>query len=70
MTCKHCIRYSLGWCPSIHHKAIPYPLPLHLRLANGMSFQLDFNCAKCLMTIYAEDRRAIVPNKKLPKSRR
>ena len=70
MTCKHCIRYSLGWCPTIHHKSSPYPQPLHLRLANGMSFQLDFNCNKCQMTIYSEDRKTIAPNKKLPKSRR
>ena len=70
MTCKHCIRYSLGWCPSIHHKSAPYPLPWHLRLDNGMSFQLDFNCNRCLMTIYSEDRKTITPNKKLPKKRR
>lgn len=70
MTCKHCIRYSLGWCPSVHHKSMPYTPPLHLRLANGMSFLLDFNCTKCQMTVYAEERRSFMPNKKLPKNRR
>lgn len=70
MTCKHCIRYSLGWCPSVHHKVIPYPMPLHLKLANGMSFQLDFNCNRCQMVIYPEEKRTITPNKKLPKKRR
>ena len=70
MTCKHCIRYSLGWCPTIHHKSIPYTLPLHLTLANGMCFQLEFNCNRCQMIVYPEKRQILPINKKIPKNRR
>lgn len=49
MTCKHCIRYTLGYC-SKSGKKMPYKEPLFLQ-SGDFKFQLHFNCANCEMTI-------------------
>ncbi|MBQ9177147.1 MAG: U32 family peptidase [Bacteroidaceae bacterium] len=45
MTCRHCLRYSLGWC---HRADTP---ALLLRLANGTRFKLQFDCKRCVMQV-------------------
>lgn len=49
MTCKHCIKYTLGFC-SKNGKKMPYKEPLFLQCGE-FRFQLHFNCANCEMTI-------------------
>ncbi len=51
MTCKHCIRFTLGYC-SRNGKALPYPEPLYLSTANHR-FLLEFDCARCEMKVKA-----------------
>ena len=49
MTCKHCIRYTLGFC-SKEGKKLPYPEPLFLQTGK-FKFELHFNCKKCEMEV-------------------
>ena len=54
MFCKHCLRYSMGWCP-IHHKVRPpYREPFYLVSGDGKRFRLQFDCKACQMKVYAE----------------
>ena len=48
MTTRYCIRRQLKQCLKEGGKAVP----LALRLANGRSFSLDFDCKNCLMKLY------------------
>ena len=51
MFCKHCIRYSMGWCP-VHHKVkSPYREPYYLVSGDGRRFQLSFDCKNCQMKV-------------------
>lgn len=54
MFCRHCLRYSMGWCPSRQNHSAPYPQPFYLSLANGRRFRLDFDCKKCIMKLIHE----------------
>lgn len=54
MTCRHCIRYALGYCPKYHKKKAPWQEPLELRLPNGDRFPLHFDCKNCEMQVLAE----------------
>lgn len=49
MTCKHCIRFTLGICKK-HSKNDPWKEPLFLKTGK-YCFQLSFDCAKCEMNI-------------------
>ncbi len=55
MFCKHCIRYSLGWCHKNGRKNAGGGQPgdgeLYLQLANGRRFRLDFDCRQCVMKV-------------------
>lgn len=52
MFCRHCLRYSLGWCP-VHQKGrSPYREPYSLASADGRRFRLEFDCKNCQMQIY------------------
>lgn len=54
MFCKHCIRYSMGWCP-VHHKTrSPYREPYSLVSADGRRFRLQFDCKVCQMKVWSE----------------
>lgn len=54
MFCKHCLRYSMGWCP-VHHKVrSPYKEPYCLVSSDGKRFRLEFDCKLCQMKVYAE----------------
>lgn len=55
MFCKHCLRYSMGWCP-VHHKVrSPYREPYFLVSSDGKRFRLQFDCKLCQMKVYAEE---------------
>lgn len=54
MFCKHCIRYSMGWCPVHHTLRSPYKEPYRLVSSDGKRFRLEFDCKLCQMKVYAE----------------
>ena len=55
MFCKHCIRYSMGWCP-VHHKArSPFREPYYLVSSDGRRFRLEFDCKQCQMKVLADN---------------
>ena len=53
MTCRHCLRYSMGWCP-VHHrgKRSPYKEPYYLVSGDGRRFRLEFDCKNCQMKVW------------------
>lgn len=53
MSCKHCIKYSFGWC-SKRGENMPYSEPLYLVSGDGKRFSLHFNCKECEMSVIAE----------------
>ncbi len=57
MFCKHCLRYSMGWCPKRQEERSPYREPYFLQLPDGRHFRLEFDCRQCQMKVYADDRQ-------------
>lgn len=53
MFCKHCLRYSMGWCPTHHKVRSPYKEPYFLVSSDGRRFRLEFDCKNCQMKVYA-----------------
>ena len=54
MTCRHCIRHTLGYCRKYGGKTLPEPFRhLYLRMHDGRRFRLEFNCNVCEMLVYA-----------------
>jgi len=56
MQCRHCIRYSLGYCVKHGGQRPTWHEPLSLVLGDGRRFRLEFDCQHCQMNVYAEDR--------------
>lgn len=60
MTCKYCLRYAFGKCPKQSNnesRNIPqWKEPVALRLPDGRTFPLKFDCCKCEMRVYAPDK--------------
>lgn len=54
MFCKHCLRYSMGWCPTHQRVRSPYKEPYTLVTTDGRRFQLEFDCKNCQMKVKAE----------------
>lgn len=54
MQCRHCLRYSLGYCVRRGGKRPQWHEPLSLQLPDGRRFRLEFKCDECQMNIYAE----------------
>lgn len=55
MFCKHCLRYSMGWCP-VHQKGqSPYREPYYLVGTDGKRFRLEFDCKHCQMKVYGNE---------------
>lgn len=50
MFTKHCLRYSMGWCPVHQKQKSPYKEPYYL-LYKETRLQLKFDCAHCQMLI-------------------
>ena len=51
MTCRHCLRYSLGVCPKHQHAQKNLKAPLVLISADGRRFPLRFDCKRCVMEV-------------------
>ena len=49
MTCRHCIRHALGWC--VKKKPAHAADKLALRLPDGRTFPLKFDCKHCEMQV-------------------
>ena len=47
MFCKHCLRYSMGWCPVHQRERSPYREPYYLVSTDGKRFRLEFDCKNC-----------------------
>ena len=54
MFCKHCLRYSMGWCPVRQREKSPYKEPYYLVSTDGKRFRLEFDCKHCQMKVKAE----------------
>lgn len=55
MHCKHCLRYSMGWCPRYGKERSPFREPYYLVSADGRRFRLEFDCRNCQMNVYADE---------------
>lgn len=53
MQCRHCIRYSLGYCVKRGGKKPTWKEPLFLELGDGRRFRLEFACNHCQMNVYS-----------------
>ena len=53
MFCKHCLKYSLGWCTK-SGKPSPYKEPFYIVSGDGRKFRLAFDCKECVMRVVAE----------------
>ncbi len=53
MFCKHCLRYSMGWCPVHQRERSPYREPYYLVSMDGKRFRLEFDCRNCQMKVSA-----------------
>ena len=56
MQCRHCLRYSLGYCVKHGGQRPTWREPLFLRLGDGRRFRLEFDCRNCQMNVYAATR--------------
>ena len=55
MQCRHCLRYSLGFCVKNGGRRPEWKEPLLLRLGDGRTFRLEFDCKRCQMNVYANE---------------
>lgn len=53
MQCRHCIRYSLGYCVIHGGRKPTWKEPLFLELGDKKRFKLEFDCKNCQMNIYS-----------------
>ena len=51
MFCRHCLRYSMGWCPTYQKGRSPYREPYYLVSDDGRRFRLTFDCKHCQMLV-------------------
>jgi putative protease len=54
MFTRHCLRYSMGCCPSLQKQDSPYKEPFYLFHKNTQ-LRLQFDCKNCQMLIFAEE---------------
>lgn len=50
MFTKHCLRYSMGWCPTYQKKKSPFREPYYL-LYKAARLRLQFDCKHCQMLV-------------------
>ena len=53
MFTKHCLRYSMGWCPTYQKNKSPYKEPYYL-LYKDTRLRLRFDCKHCRMEVLVE----------------
>ena len=58
MQCRHCIRYSLGFCVRHGGERPQWQEPLSLVLGDGRRFRLEFDCQHCQMNVFGGVRRS------------
>ena len=51
MQCRHCLRYTMGYCTKHGGQKPAWREPLSLRLADGRAFRLEFDCKNCQMNV-------------------
>lgn len=51
MFTKHCLRYSMGWCPKYQKDRSPYKEPFFLQYKD-INLRLEFDCKNCQMLVY------------------
>ena len=56
MQCRYCLRHELGFCVRYGGQRPTWREPLFLRLGDGRRFRLEFDCSKCQMNVYADER--------------
>jgi putative protease len=56
MQCRHCIRYSLGYCVKHGGQRPQWREPLSLVLGDGRRFRLEFDCSHCQMNVYGSEK--------------
>ena len=56
MFCRHCLRFSMGWCPTHQKGRSPYREPYYLVSTDGRRFRLSFDCRNCQMKVYAAEQ--------------
>ncbi len=54
MFAKHCLRYSLGWCPTYQKQPSPYREPYYL-VYKETRLRLQFDCKACRMLVLKEE---------------
>ena len=54
MFCRHCLRYSMGWCPRYGGGKSPFREPYYLVSSDGRRFRLSFDCKACQMKVCAD----------------
>ena len=54
MFTKHCLRYSMGWCPTYQKQRSPYKEPYYL-LYKDTRLRLKFDCRHCQMQLLKDD---------------
>ena len=55
MTTKHCLRHYLGYCPK-EKSGVKLNEPLSIVNSKGQRFSLRFDCDKCQMEIYKDNK--------------
>ena len=53
MQCRHCLRYTMGYCVKHGGQKPAWREPLSLRLADGRAFRLEFDCKNCQMNVFS-----------------
>lgn len=52
MQCRHCLRYSFGYCVRKGGEKPRWTEPLYLVSGDGRRFRLEFDCKKCQMNVW------------------
>ena len=55
MQCRHCIRYSLGYCVKHGGERPTWQEPLSLIMGDGRRFRLEFDCRQCQMNVFVSE---------------
>jgi putative protease len=55
MFTKHCLRYSMGWCPVYQKQLSPYKEPYYL-LYKDTRLRLQFDCKACRMLVFNDNQ--------------
>lgn len=54
MFCRHCLRYTMGWCPQRQTARSPFREPYYLVATDGSRYRLQFDCKQCQMLVFKE----------------